>query len=283
MEFDYIGKHCSLSTCNQKDFLPFKCDYCHRDFCLDHRSYACHGCDGALSKDVTSTDCPMCGKSIRFTKAQDPNVVWEEHYLHGCTQQTQQKVSKKCAKSDCRVALGPSNSFTCSKCRQTVCISHRFSDDHNCAAALRQIRADAIQSKLGNQQKLPTSTKSSKSSSSTSSIGSKKTAQINDENSLRGSAGRRIQVTKPISPTPITSSSSSTPGSQSDPIIVDMTSNPNQCPFLCGLAFNNLVDLNNHINTAHNDNSSTSVSSSSLPVSNSSNTANNETVSYLSF
>eukprot|EP01040_Poterioochromonas_malhamensis_P018535 gene18535-21672_t len=153
MEFDYIGKHCSLPTCNQKDFLPFKCDYCHKDFCLDHRSYACHGCDGALSKDVTSTDCPMCGKSIKFTKAQDPNVIWEEHYLNGCTQTAQRKQTKKCGKSGCSTTLGPTNTFTCSKCRQEVCIAHRLPEDHNCATALRQLRADALQAKMGPVQK----------------------------------------------------------------------------------------------------------------------------------
>lgn len=28
MEFSNLGKHCNEKTCNQKDFLPFKCKFC---------------------------------------------------------------------------------------------------------------------------------------------------------------------------------------------------------------------------------------------------------------
>ncbi|KAD5317734.1 hypothetical protein E3N88_17680 [Mikania micrantha] len=41
--FPDLGKHCQLSDCKQPDFLPFKCDGCHKPFCLEHRSYESHG------------------------------------------------------------------------------------------------------------------------------------------------------------------------------------------------------------------------------------------------
>lgn len=269
MEFDYIGKHCSLPTCNQKDFLPFKCDHCHRDFCLEHRSYACHGCEGAESKDFTSTDCPMCGKSIRFAKSQDPNLIWEDHYLHGCTQKTQQKEHKKCARSDCRTILGPSNTFACSKCRQMVCISHRFPEEHNCANALREARANALQAKFTPTTNKTTVTKSVPSSSS---VGAKKLAELSNENSLRGSAARRIAVQNNSVPTQNsvkipttaapasnsisqqTSASTSQHSSVSSPSTMQSPESQS-CPFLCGYSCFSAEDLTQHIQNSHSEGS----------------------------
>lgn len=45
MEFSDIGAHCELEGCNQKDFLPFECEYCHKKFCLEHRLVAKHNCE----------------------------------------------------------------------------------------------------------------------------------------------------------------------------------------------------------------------------------------------
>ena len=42
MEFTNIGKHCK--TCNQYDFLPFKCDLCSNFFCLNHKTPESHNC-----------------------------------------------------------------------------------------------------------------------------------------------------------------------------------------------------------------------------------------------
>jgi len=39
-----IGAHCMLPYCAQLDFLPFRCDSCHRTFCLEHRSETAHQC-----------------------------------------------------------------------------------------------------------------------------------------------------------------------------------------------------------------------------------------------
>lgn len=249
MEFDHVGRHCALATCNQRDFLPFKCDYCHRDYCLEHRSYTCHGCKGAESKDFTSTDCPMCGKSIRFSKSQDPNLIWEEHYLHGCTQQPQQKVSKKCARSDCRTILGPSNTFSCPKCRQEVCIAHRFAEDHNCAKVLREARANALQSKISANT---SSSKPSPSSSSTT-VGAKKIAEASNENSLKGSAARRManQSTNNISKASVTTSEKTSDSHYS--FEGNQNRNQQQCPFLCGMSFADSAELAKHVNVAHND------------------------------
>lgn len=39
-----IGKHCSLPSCNQQDFLPVECPKCTKVFCSAHQGFADHGC-----------------------------------------------------------------------------------------------------------------------------------------------------------------------------------------------------------------------------------------------
>ncbi|CAN0161532.1 unnamed protein product, partial [Phaeothamnion confervicola] len=36
-EFNDLGSYCAISSCNQRDFLPFACDCCLERFCLPHR------------------------------------------------------------------------------------------------------------------------------------------------------------------------------------------------------------------------------------------------------
>lgn len=138
MEFDTIGQHCAVSDCRQKDFLPFTCDYCRKKLCNEHRAYAAHSCDGAKAKDITSIDCPVCAKSVKFDKSQDVNTVWEAHHLNECSQiavDPKKKPPKKsCARLGCRTVLGISNTYTCPKCQKLVCLSHRIPEEHNCAS-----------------------------------------------------------------------------------------------------------------------------------------------------
>lgn len=135
-----IGAHCSVPACHQQDFLPFTCDCCSGVFCLEHRSYDAHECPQAGSHDRRVVQCPVCKQLIRWTAEQDVNAVWEDHVRVGnCTrekfqqQQKQKKPKKKrCAADGCREVLLTSNQFHCSKCRQDVCLKHRFEADHAC-------------------------------------------------------------------------------------------------------------------------------------------------------
>lgn len=38
-EFYDLGAHCQFDGCNQKDFLPFKCDKCNKYYCLEVGKY----------------------------------------------------------------------------------------------------------------------------------------------------------------------------------------------------------------------------------------------------
>ncbi|RLN94344.1 hypothetical protein BBJ28_00007778 [Nothophytophthora sp. Chile5] len=136
-----IGAHCSMPACHQQDFLPFTCDCCSGVFCLEHRSYDTHECPKVGSHDRRVFQCPVCRQLIRWTMEQDVNAVWEEHVRVGqCTrekfrqQQAQAKKpqKKRCAADGCREVLLVSNQFHCMKCRQDVCLKHRFEGDHDC-------------------------------------------------------------------------------------------------------------------------------------------------------
>ena len=133
MEVD-VGSHCAMQGCHQLDFLPFKCDSCQKKFCEIHRQYKSHDCSGESAKDVTSLDCPICGKSIRFTRDVSADLRWEQHYSDDCSRKPAAvpKPPEKCPAAMCRAVLGVSNAMSCSKCGVRVCISHRMPEDHAC-------------------------------------------------------------------------------------------------------------------------------------------------------
>ncbi|RYH24765.1 hypothetical protein EON65_16320 [archaeon] len=242
MEFEHVGRHCSLPTCGQKDFLPFQCDYCHGSFCLEHRQYGAHGCAGGDSKDMTSIDCPICSKTVKFDKSQDINLVWNEHYNTVCTQKptSNTKLAAKCARGDCRNHLGPSNSWTCTKCLKPVCLTHRLPEDHQCTAAAKPAAStartnprsnflDKIEANTKKPAKLPTTQPIAKSATSG------KAAADSSSNPLKETAARRAKQDDQAA-------SSSKPASSA--ILF--------CPF-CNMGIDGADALQRHVNNAHPD------------------------------
>jgi len=206
MEFEHVGRLCQVDLCNQKDFLPFICDSCGMSLCLAHRSYTMHHCAGAKGKDMTSIDCPVCGKSVKFDKSQDPNVVWDDHYVNHCSQQqpsVQQKQIVRCFRPGCSTILGPSNTFTCTKCHQKVCMSHRMSEAHNCVGPVRKSFLDRVQNNAsGDNHRSSTNGAGmflqpafKKKTATTKAAGKKKTGQKEGDpaNTLKGTADLRRQ------------------------------------------------------------------------------------------
>lgn len=145
-----VGSHCSVGACSQVDFLPFTCDCCRSVFCLAHRTYDAHECPLAGSKDRRVIDCPLCGALLHWTSEQDVDAVWARHVQGGACgsangsggssdAQTKKKKPKKprCGAAGCRELLTAANQFQCAKCRQSVCLKHRFESDHDCENARR--------------------------------------------------------------------------------------------------------------------------------------------------
>ena len=139
MEFVDKITHCEYKGCHQGDMLPFKCLHCTRSFCLMHKSATAHECAvGTLYQDMTSLDCPICGKAVKFSKAEDADAVWQRHYSLVCSQTPGANMlaaPARCPAKGCVNTLGPSNSFQCPHCRVNVCLTHRRVEDHACRFA----------------------------------------------------------------------------------------------------------------------------------------------------
>ena len=52
MELPDLGVHCAVTTCNQLDFLPVKCDACKSRYCNDHWTYDAHTCPQKHTRNV---------------------------------------------------------------------------------------------------------------------------------------------------------------------------------------------------------------------------------------
>lgn len=235
MEFDHVGVHCQFEACNQKDFLPFRCDLCNKMLCLQHRSVLAHSCDAQGSRDMISNDCPLCGKSFKFLRSEDPNAAWQTHFTSECSQSGggSSEVRLKCCSATCRNILGPSNTYQCKICHQKVCLTHRNPEDHQC----KDGRSTALEKRLA--AIAPPSTNNNKST--TSQIGDikkkiKKSAVEDPSNTLKGSAQRRMMRQSETSPAVALPSNTASPAFE--------------CPF-CAIAMIDSDALQEHVNSKH--------------------------------
>jgi hypothetical protein len=209
-------------------------------------------------KDMTSLDCPVCGKSVKFTKAQDANLIWENHYLNGCSQQNRtaatpsssQKI--QCGRVGCTTILGPSNTINCSKCNKKVCIAHRMSEDHQCssvstnrAAFLQRFESTNTSAKLSSKTNAAVQHKSNlKTSTNGKTSHTAETDKfgrtIEDySNTILGTASRRMKE-----PT------NSQQESLTNPIVIHPSDYV--CPF-CNGNMSTIDELNLHVASAHSE------------------------------
>ena len=134
MDQDNTGRHCALSTCRQRDFLPFKCDACNRQYCLDHRLYSSHGCLESGGRDVRAIICPLCAESVQFKEGENVNTTFAAHCATSCTPELRAERTHKsrCPAPGCREKLVGSNRTQCARCRREFCLAHRYADTHAC-------------------------------------------------------------------------------------------------------------------------------------------------------
>ena len=132
MEFSHLGSHCSISTCSQQDFLPFQCEACNKTYCKDHRAYSDHSCSSIpMGEEVVK--CPLCGKGITRLPGIDINLTISQHMD---SSECRQEEISRCPK--CKARLTDINTITCNRCRQKVCVVHRYSDQHDCTHPLER-------------------------------------------------------------------------------------------------------------------------------------------------
>jgi hypothetical protein len=240
-----------MEGCNQQDFLPFKCSLCSKSLCLLHRSAVSHSCVAGGIVDVISMACPICGKSIKMNRADDPNIEWDRHFTTSCDHKppTSTSTNNRCAAPNCSTTLGPSNQIKCSLCNRQVCLSHRSAEAHKCKELKR---ADMLQNQIRANPKLfaPSSASQSNSSKAPTSSSTKTTTiksqskksksnPVDPTNTLQGTAHRRQQQQQ--------SSSTNTTSSLSSQSPIE------PCP-ICGENFVSLQLLTAHLDEKHLNN-----------------------------
>ena len=97
-EFD-IGKHCSMESCKQLDFLPVECDKCGLIFCKIHYAYVAHNCKV-------------------YTQACSEAALKIEKIRYNCS-------TSGCDKSELVAVV-------CPFCKLNFCLQHRHPQDHDC-------------------------------------------------------------------------------------------------------------------------------------------------------
>ncbi|POY75377.1 hypothetical protein BMF94_1534 [Rhodotorula taiwanensis] len=150
-EFLDIGRHCKEPSCNQLDFLPFKCPSCRLDFCSDHwRPPAGHKCS---EYDETKADnrvptCPLCSQPVSFPLTSDPNIAMDRHLSTACPVLLPELASSLSSISSSGRGPAPKRSpnecsargcktkmivpIECDSCHRKFCPSHRWKTDHAC-------------------------------------------------------------------------------------------------------------------------------------------------------
>ncbi|XP_057291336.1 AN1-type zinc finger protein 2A-like [Hydractinia symbiolongicarpus] len=130
-----VGRHCNETFCKKLDFLPFKCDFCKKEFCLSHYKPNEHLCKEVKDQDSKLPSCPLCGKYL--VKGRSDNDQVEKHILSGCQSLKATKRKKnRCSHTGCRnVNLIP---LHCEKCLSTFCVRHRHPGDHGCINVSQQ-------------------------------------------------------------------------------------------------------------------------------------------------
>jgi len=107
-----IGKHCTLASCNELDYLPIKCDRCANVYCKNHVFPDYHQCQslppGPLSSSVPAESFQRC-------------------VLENCNNLSLEAFISDRSETASRLPA------LCSKCQRSFCISHRHPSSHACS------------------------------------------------------------------------------------------------------------------------------------------------------
>eukprot|EP01084_Bolivina_argentea_P023753 44365_1 len=119
MEFSDVGCYCHFNLCRQYTFLPLQCAGCNYEFCKKHIDKTDHQC--TQRAELTS-------KQIKSTK---------------------NNISYKCSYNGCKKK--ELIDIKCKQCKLTFCLSHRFSDCHDCTGPIPEEKKHKKQHKNKNK------------------------------------------------------------------------------------------------------------------------------------
>ncbi|KAJ1988740.1 hypothetical protein H4R33_002326 [Dimargaris cristalligena] len=157
MELPHVGRQCALAECRQLDFLPFRCQFCHLDYCETHWKVDDHPCaNGHQARDVRVPVCPLCHKPVPVPRGEDPNLRMDTHIANRCADPGT-SLSAPAYKPVCQFRTCKAKVFVsakCPKCQVQFCLKHRFETDHQCPGP-RSAPSKVIQSVLLNKFRSP--------------------------------------------------------------------------------------------------------------------------------
>lgn len=160
MELPHMGTNCAESNCRQLDFLPFTCDLCKKEFCVDHHVYDKHNCSESYRRDVQVPICPLCDQPVPSKRDQPPDLAVNDHLENNCKSKNKKIYTNRCSFGGCKTKeMIP---VCCDSCTQNFCLRHRHTVDHECkgpppAPSLRERAVAAASSRMGNLSKKSTS------------------------------------------------------------------------------------------------------------------------------
>ncbi|EAR99365.2 AN1-type zinc finger protein (macronuclear) [Tetrahymena thermophila SB210] len=150
MEFQNLGKVCSILHCKQKDFLPYKCSCCERTYCQDHFRQEAHDCNQSDRYAKKAIVCPFCLQTIKYNGSHTETEALDIHQATDCDQKNRDKILKEKEKifcesgKKCKQALTDLNTFVCKLCDRQLCLKHRIPEEHVC----QRIKRDPNQKKI---------------------------------------------------------------------------------------------------------------------------------------
>ena len=68
-----LGTVCASPDCGTRDFLPFRCSFCRKVYCLEHKSHA--GCGPESTRVLV---CPVCAKAVKLPSSKNNEEITEE-------------------------------------------------------------------------------------------------------------------------------------------------------------------------------------------------------------
>ncbi|KAL9029073.1 MAG: hypothetical protein Q9196_002636 [Gyalolechia fulgens] len=112
-----IGGTCQYPTCDNYDFLPFRCESCRGRFCQDHRTEAGHKCAHA-------------GEWARRKAEQQANPA----AITPLSQKPTINTATQCSHPQCKTLIDTLSAVgvVCSTCNRKYCLKHRIPEDHDC-------------------------------------------------------------------------------------------------------------------------------------------------------
>lgn len=116
-EMLFIGGTCQFLTCDNYDFLPFRCESCRGSFCQDHRTESGHKC--AHAGEWAARRAQRQGNKIPSSTSQKPTTL----------------TATQCSHPQCKTFVDTLNSVgvACSICKRKYCLKHRIPEDHECS------------------------------------------------------------------------------------------------------------------------------------------------------